>query len=79
MNNKDNDLKSDLSVIFEDLLKLFLQYIDLENDIDIIFQKQWIQWHLKFLFLRDQNFQYCQIILSIISAWNDQFIVYIYL
>lgn len=79
MNNKDNDLKSDLSVIFEDLLKLFLQYIDLENDIDIIFQKQWIQWHLKFLFLRDQNFQYYQIILSIISAWIDQFIVYIYL
>lgn len=79
MNNKDNDLKSDLSVIFEDLLKLFLQYIDLKNNIDIIFQKQWIQWYLKFLFLRDQNFQYCQIILSIISAWNDQFIVYIYL
>lgn len=26
---------NDLSVIFEDLFKLFLQYIDLENDIDI--------------------------------------------
>lgn len=28
-------MMNDLSVIFEDLFKLFLQYIDLENDIDI--------------------------------------------
>lgn len=26
-------MMNDLSVIFEDLFKLFLQYIDLENDI----------------------------------------------